>query len=502
MVLYGYTHLHGQTLISAINADIFLTKAIEVENTGNFLSYCQVCKDNYAVAMCWDGLEPSIGVYDGTSATLAYLPQGAHDPDIIFGDNGQYVLVVYELNGGIDFDSYQVSYSPLSLTLLSQGTIANNARHPNIDMNLTGEVAVIYENLVNTSTNNFIHIRQSDLLGSFWLSPPSSYSISTDNKGQYIGKPQQSGFCYNPDLSISGKDPFGEYVYHVTFIQENPHLVWHIALEINPQPVPVPFNYYANNDAPSGLPSGMSQPRIACTKAVSTEFDYVMVHGNNNTVVQTHHISAVFGNGGLNTQVWIDWPLTINGSGYDPALEWIDDPFLNIAWSGNENGFTDDLDICVDQREPWSPDYYPNQWSRANFLTKKDQTEVSITGLRESEFNPHLFSYFWYTPQTNDLHFKTIEASATVLKNTFSNSNLSSNQLYYPNPCLDQLTIQVPEYGLGGTYEIYNVAGQLVCTGNLGANIVILHLEKLQKGHYFLQLKKDEWSFSDKLIIQ
>lgn len=503
MVLYGYTHLHGQTLISAINADIFLTKAIEVENTGNFLSYCQVCKDNYAVAMCWDGIEPGVAIFDGTSSVVAGLPQNAHDPDIVFGDNGQYALVVYELNDGIAFRSYQVSYSPLSLTQLSQGTVVNDAAHPNIDMNLTGDVAVIYENNDNPSSNNYIHILLSDLTGSFWTSPPPlwAYTTSVDNKSQYVG-PLQNGLCYDPDIAISGRDGLGRYVLHTAFVQANPHLVWHAAIEVVPPPTPFSFpnGYYANFDAPSGLASGMSQPRIACTKAVSTEFDYVMVHGNNNTVVQTHHISAVFGNGGLNTQIWIDWPLAVSGAGFDPALDWIDDPYLNIAWSATQAGVTDKLDICVDQRDPWSMDYYPGQWSRANSITKFDQTEVSIAGLRESALNPHLYHYFWYNPQDKELRFKVSDASATSLKRSTGQVSEAKTGVLYPNPSFGILNIKVPETAIGGEYRILNLSGQELAKGTLGADYLVIHIESLPTGLYFFQMTYGDWTTQETFI--
>ena len=108
----------------------------------------------------WDGDRPSIAQTWGPGSVLerASLPPGATDPDIIVGDNGEKILVAYELGGNIVLDLYENSLGGGSLLFLSDHLISN-ASNPNLDKpsncdESLGNYALVYED--NTGGNDIL----------------------------------------------------------------------------------------------------------------------------------------------------------------------------------------------------------------------------------------------------------------------------------------------------------------------------------------------------------
>jgi hypothetical protein len=104
-----------------------------VQNTGAGISQCSFCAQSVVHAYTWDGDNPSIAVYEpGNGTFLQALPMGAMDPDIVIGNDGNSGVVVYELNGDVEYSTF--TYSPGAIGLMAPVVLVNNAGHPNIDV--------------------------------------------------------------------------------------------------------------------------------------------------------------------------------------------------------------------------------------------------------------------------------------------------------------------------------------------------------------------------------
>jgi len=104
----------------------------DVQNTGAAITECSGCAQGVAHAYTWDGNNPGIAVYEpGAGVYVQSLPSGAWDPDIVFGLDGTSGVVVYELNGGVEYNTF--TYTPGVLIMGSSKVLHTNAHHPNID---------------------------------------------------------------------------------------------------------------------------------------------------------------------------------------------------------------------------------------------------------------------------------------------------------------------------------------------------------------------------------
>jgi len=108
----------------------------------------------------WDGDRPSIAQTWGPGSVLEIvsLPPGATDPDIIVGNNGENILVGYELGGNIVLDLYENILGGGFLTFSSDHLISN-ASNPNLDKPSNcdeplGNYALVYED--NTGGNDIL----------------------------------------------------------------------------------------------------------------------------------------------------------------------------------------------------------------------------------------------------------------------------------------------------------------------------------------------------------
>lgn len=159
---------HAQPINPASTTDLIMPGGSyrNVQNTGAGISACSFCTQNVVHAYTWDGDNPSIAVYEpGNGTFLQPLPAGATDPDIVIGNDGNNGVVVYELNGDVEYSTF--TYSPGAIGLNAPIVLVNNAGHPNIDSpsNCAEDLTavVVYERY----TVNDIEYSTGTLMGSF-----------------------------------------------------------------------------------------------------------------------------------------------------------------------------------------------------------------------------------------------------------------------------------------------------------------------------------------------
>ena len=78
------------------------------------------------------------------------------------------------------------------------------------------------------------------------------------------------------------------------------------------------------------------------------------------------------------------------------------------------------------------------------------------------------------------------------------NSIVEQSFLIYPNPIIDNITITSKDEI--HTFEVYNYQGQLVRQKDCDSFTESLDLSDLSNGIYFLKLKTDKETFTQKLI--
>jgi hypothetical protein len=167
LMLTGYL-AHAQPINPATTVDLIMPGGAyrNVQNTGAGISQCSFCAQSVVHAYTWDGDNPSIAVYEpGNGTFLQALPAGATDPDIVIGNDGNNGVVVYELNGDVEYSTF--TYSPGAIGFNPPIVLVNNAGHPNIDnpSNCSEDLTtvVVYERY----TINDIEYSTGTLMGSF-----------------------------------------------------------------------------------------------------------------------------------------------------------------------------------------------------------------------------------------------------------------------------------------------------------------------------------------------
>ncbi len=139
---------------------------LNVQNTGAGISQCSFCAQSVVHAYTWDGDNPSIAVYEpGNGTFLQPLPVGATDPDIVIGNDGNNGVVVYELNGDVEYSTF--TYSPGAIGLGAPVVLVTNAGHPNIDVSSDCDKDITTVIVFDDYTNNNIYYSQGTLLGAF-----------------------------------------------------------------------------------------------------------------------------------------------------------------------------------------------------------------------------------------------------------------------------------------------------------------------------------------------
>lgn len=204
-----YPPSFGQAINPSVTPDYIIPGGpyLEVENTGADQAECDLSICTPGQAFCWDGASPGIATTFSAPGTLelAALPAGAHDPDIVFANQGQTGMVVYELNNDVYYTTFTNVPGGGALTLGPATLLRANASHPNIDKQYECEeykenVVVVYRD----DAAGDIAYKIGPITGGFGAHTFVSPNSITGNT--YIDR-------FNPDVAWLGKYAPGNLVF-------------------------------------------------------------------------------------------------------------------------------------------------------------------------------------------------------------------------------------------------------------------------------------------------
>jgi len=482
-------------ILPAVNADNSLNGAIypSVENTGNFIASCDVCPDHYLLGMTWDGSNPGVAFTDGQITQTLSLPNGAQDPDIVIGQKGQVAMVVFESGSNVEYIIYTIStplVPGLTPAITAAGTIETNASQPNADLNTANNLAVVWHKPNSTGTNPDIEYRVGDLFD--WGIAWNGTAKPGDNKNTLSPYPQQQGYCYWPDIAISGGENYG---VHVTFLENNNGVDYWWKMDDDFAPLPGGAIWYATlfNTTPS---SNLTAPRIATSRGAFNRNFYNTVLADID-VNSTHHVMSVYNN--IGGTIMADWPMFANGICNHAVVGWADDTYVNIAWSGEEPGATVDYDIAVKRLDQNGVPYDPT-WAIANQGVSGPQTLPAISGLGLGlpfGIQP-LFAYMWYD-DNNELWWKVVPAPDVQLKK--EPTTTTNTFTVYPNPASNHIAITLP-FVLHASYRLKGLDGKTLVAGKIKYTQHKLMLGHLPGGTYLLEVSNDGSTVVEKVVIR
>ena len=134
-------------------------------------------------------------------------------------------------------------------------------------------------------------------------------------------------------------------------------------------------------------------------------------------------------------------------------------------------------------------------------ITYFDITPISRQGLAEPDLvasdglHPSALMYERWV----DLMMEQLKANNTL--SNASSSNHKKKVVFYPNPTSQTVNIDIEVSSLrNATYKIYNPVGGLLLTGKVENNPI--DISSLPKSVYTIELKTDEESYREKLIIE
>jgi len=418
---------------------------------------------------------------DDILTTVFNLPQGAHDPDIILGQGSYDARVVFEL--GNDILQIDFVLNPITLAIVShtQTVVVENAIHPNIDLN--GErIAFICQSTINLGPNN-------ERLPIFTRTFGSPMAQLEDNLAQLVYAEDftlgtNTAPCVQPDVAI-GTDNGDEFYIYPAFNEVVPggYLWWTGGFQILLSSGNA-FNMYPDFLTKHHQCSSECPPRIAAPTAGVFTTNYVSAKGFNNSAAQ--QIWTYFGQSGATNMV--DWLNTNGQSTYNPAIDWISDPYVNIAYTVDDASLTDKKDIIVAQRDHMGVAYFPGDWSRANMDVGFNQSIVSISGIDvQVEYNA-LFGYAWVNEGDNTIRYKSNEPTEQNLK---GKSTKNAAFTVFPNPTTDFITILAPEAEKIQLVEIIDAQGKSVLTEkHTSVESYMLSVQSWPKGVYWMRINQ------------
>lgn len=99
---------------------------------------------------------------------------------------------------------------------------------------------------------------------------------------------------------------------------------------------------------------------------------------------------------------------------------------------------------------------------------------------------------------------QSMKGTINVLPNTTSiaEEKMANNFSFYPNPAIQQLTVEIPDAANYKQLEIANELGQTVYSQQLISGTEIIDISRFKSGIYFINLKSDRGILTRKLIVE
>jgi hypothetical protein len=494
--IISYQSATAQTLYSAVNAETQMINGpyANIDNTGNYLAPCSQCPNDYMHVMTWDGDDPAVSFSDGNVTIVAALPSNINDPDIVVGLDGRVAMVAYVTSSGnLEYKLYTVTL-PLTWsttpTISSATTVATSARHPNLDLNLDDVVALVWQMPNSTSTNPDIEYNVGDLTSS-GVTWNTSGPFPGDNKLN-ISYPMQNNGCLMPDIAISGGTNYGVHITFLENISSGVYEWWKMDDDFSSSIV------WHNSFYTGSTSSKFSPPRIACSRGAFNDEYFVAVLTDLDTTINNERVLAVNDNSNSGS-IFANQSMFPTGRFRDAIVAWVDDEYVNVAWSMDDNYNTTDFDIAVKRLDHTGQplDY---TWAIANQTTSGVQHIPSISGvgIGMPYGNPGQFAYLW-VDDNDELWHKVVPAPDAQLKWNPNESTTESFNLF-PNPSAFSVAVQLGSKNTNVSYQLFDLKGKLLQGGEIAGSIGYINIGELPIGTYLVTVTSDQICETQRLV--
>ena len=434
-----------------------------VKNTGAFLAPVEAgSKDLLRSAFCWDGDEPGIAVveHDNLSVTIANLPSGTSDPDIVLGDGASKGVVTYEISGDILYQTFTYSNGSISLNspiALSDGT------HPNIDKQhdceeFTEDVVIVFE-----TPGQDIAFSDGNLGGNF-----TSPIVVPQNNNTYDNR-------IRPDVALLGKTSPGTYVYcFVGIVGGNDYVDTEVDRRTNPAINNV------NRRQLQGI--GNTHPRI----------DGVL---DGNASISNYYYQVTYQEGST------IWEANDGQNFTDLSTNTAVNELPAVAYSG------DFSDIIYTTDEVGGLELLGKEYVQGTASPGYKQL-TSTTGCASTHVYPSVDGHcgppdeiiaFWYDSDCSTLKFKFAKTQGATNYKRGQNNTSGDDPSLLPE-FIQKNSFEMPEYGQDRPVAVFNTAGQAVLETRLSSFKGDLSL--LQAGSYVLIIGEGENQSVQKMILQ
>jgi hypothetical protein len=449
--------------------------------------------------------EVSIKIKDessGNTASTTIAAKVESKPDVVLasipGNTSDYFLgVVYEdMSGFVVFRTYKITnvgLSTMAITYQTSATLSGTTvGFPHIDM------LPDYDNLINglPSLHRFA-ITYSDVGGIKEehgdISAPTVFSAVTSIPGS-------SSYGFGGDIALSF-DPVSKKVHeYITYSNNASLMLTELVTSYAAGPYASPSVAGATTLIAGPINTMVPLPRIEAigTNAIGSGLvPWVVAVSVGGEVWEytpmTHFDCSV----GINTTDRNICQAVTAGPGL-PSGNLCNSNY-NIGWHNKTYGYlTQVIDATTGLISTTYPNYYIANTPAVIFPSGDSKIPIAVTSCSNS--GNYLFTGFWDGGSNIKYHLKAGIASYKPGGTTGVNVVDVTNQIkVYPNPVADKMVIS----GLKiGTFNIINVAGQVIKTGVINQDNYGLDLSALRNGNYVLSLQSIDGYKNFKFIKQ
>lgn len=463
---------------------VLMTGQVGVQNTGSAMA---ALNGGYWQAVVWDGNTPTIAVYELPSGNIYTRALGggflrAVDPDVAINHgNPNYpmadsIIVVYEAQIGgalhVFYEKFGISTSglvPAAGGPQQLSTVAP-ARHANVDINFSGQGAIVWEE------NRELAIATFDF---------STGGVVTVGITKLPGP--TGGNYIKPDVTLTGNQFFGAEIYLTaieefpgTSLQVNEHIV---SFNLNPFSPPPPVN---SSSATYSPPFEIDAPRINGGWNATDRLLTYTVRDAFTNLSEVHFEQPQFGTGSLSNSFGMSLiPFknarsVVDYNGDICFVCWeFDDANVGIYRALNEL-------ICHHYFHDGSiyPTSFPDYSAVADGVSG-DVSALSVCG------SLGLAGFAWYENGVDEIRIKH---SITQLANyrqahrpQEKGTPVSIDLLVYPNPASDKLNIS----GLTQSptdVKLLNMQGQIMGAYTALTDEVQFDIQHLSSGMYWVEV--------------
>jgi len=162
---------------------------------------------------------------------------------------------------------------------------------------------------------------------------------------------------------------------------------------------------------------------------------------------------------------------------------------------------------------------YSQIYDTTIIIDKTNWTEIHGSFIADSTYKYIIIGNFFDDSHTDVIKFNALNcltyyyideiclSKDSLICNSFPNTcgnGISSNEKskisIFPNPIVDQITIELPT-NQKSSIKIYNSIGQLVFRANFSEKNINIDLSSFPEGMYMLQAEQNNWVFNKKVVV-